>query len=421
MTSMLIISRYCGFDNAQYAGSQIHNYYLKRLHRDFTVKLVTVADPSDAAHLDFGRYGIDTDVIFVDERPRRALFFLLFNWKNVFNYFGKTIGLVNGYVHWRVLKRIHALRKRGYCPDCVLLEWTQIVLMAGTIKRLFPNAAIIAVEHDVCFQKFQRLSDAARGMSALKERLRFKSAKNAEISSLLRADLVVAFNGKDKDLLAGQGLPRESLHVNAPYFHDYTDVCYDHTSASILFFGAMDRPENYLSIIWFIERVYAPHLAEAYSLCVLGARPHPCLEKYRSKKITIAGFVPDIRPYLGRSVCKVAPLVLGAGIKVKVIEAMSAGLPVLANAIAIEGILAVDKVHYLHAEQPEEFLAHFDAIRAGRIDLRAISRNAKSLVAESFNLDKSYSAYRQRIMEVCGEAHPRRHCAAGTLRPTSLQ
>jgi glycosyltransferase involved in cell wall biosynthesis len=404
MTSLLVISRYCGFDNARYAGSQIHNYYLKRLHRDFTVKLVTIADPSDATQLDFEKYGIDADVLFVDERPQRAWFFLLFNWKNVFNYFGKTIGLVNGYVHWRVYKKIQALRKRGYHPDCVLLEWTQIALMAGTIKRLYPNAAIIAVEHDVCFQKFQRLSEAASGMSALKERLRFKSVKNAEMSSLLLADLVVSFNGKDRDLLAGQGLPRELLHVNAPYFHDYIDVRYDHLGAAILFFGAMDRPENYLSVIWFIERVYAPHLAEAYSLCVLGARPHPCLEKYRSEKITITGFVPDIRPYLERSVCKVAPLVLGAGIKVKVIEAMSAGLPVLANAIAIEGIPAVDKVHYLHAEHPDEFIARFDEIRAGRIDLRAISRNARSLVAGSFNLDKSYSAYRQRIRDVCGKA-----------------
>jgi glycosyltransferase involved in cell wall biosynthesis len=401
MPTMLIISRYCAYDKARYAGSQIHNYYLKRLHRDFKVKLVTIAAPSDAAELDFEKYGIDADVLFVDERPRRAWYFLLYNWRNVFNYFGRTMGLVNGYVHRMALMRLKALCKQGYRPDCVLLEWTQIALMAGAVKKLFPNAALIEVEHDVCFQKYQRMYAAARGLGALRERLRLKSIKKAEIASLRQADLIVTFNGKDADLLVDQGLPKDALQVIAPFFHDYGDVRYNRLGTSILYFGAMDRPENYQSIAWFIERVYAPYLASAYSLCVLGARPHPVLEKYASEKITLTGYVPDIRPYLEQSVCKVAPLVLGAGIKVKVIEAMSAGLPVLANGIAIEGIPAIDKVHYFHAETPGEYLAVFDAIRAGRVDLQAISRNAKSLVAEAFNLDKSYASYRRRIVDVC--------------------
>jgi glycosyltransferase involved in cell wall biosynthesis len=402
MASMLIISRYCAYDTARYAGSRIHNYYLKRLHRDFKIKLITVAAPSDMPEVDFEKYGIDADVLVIDEHPRRALFFLLFNWRNVFNYFGKTLGLTNGYVHWRVLKRIKTLRRQGLRPDCILLEWTQVVLIAGAIRKLFPEAPIIAVEHDVCFQKYERMLAAARGLGAVRERLRFGSIKAAELLSLRAADLVVTLSDKDTELLAGQGLRREAIHAIAPFFHDYGDVRYNpRGNSSIFFFGAMDRPENYLSIAWFIERVYLPHLAPAYSLCVVGARPHPSLGKYQSDTITVTGYVEDIRPYLMRSVCKVAPLVRGAGIKIKVLEAMSAGLPVLANGIAIEGIPAIDKVHYVQAETPGEYLAAFKAIGEGRIDLLAISRNAKRLIADTFNLEKSYASYKRRIIDVC--------------------
>jgi glycosyltransferase involved in cell wall biosynthesis len=401
MTTMLIISRYCGFDTARYAGSQIHNYYLKRLYRDFEVKLVTVASPTDAESLDFTKYGIDADVIFIDERPQRWLFFLLFNWRNIFNYFGKTLGLTNGYVQRCVLKQLKALQSQGYRPDCILLEWTQIVIMVGYVKKLFPDANYIGLEHDVSFLKYQRFYAAARRMNAIKERLRFHSVKKIEINSLRQVDLIVTLNEKDKSLLIDQGLRPEFIHPIAPYYTDYGDVRYNPRGKAIFFFGAMDRPENYLSIAWFVERVFQPHLAAEFSLTIVGARPHPSLEKYRSERIVITGFVQDIRPYLEGSVCMVAPLLSGAGIKVKVIEVMSAGVPVIANEVAIEGIAAVDGKHYLHAETPEEYLRVFDSIRAGSIDLRALSNNAKKLIARSFNLEESYLSYQQAITRLC--------------------
>ena len=398
MATMLIISRYCAFAKAPYAGGHTHRYYLTHLHRDFDVTVVTVAEPADAPCGEFARHGINADVIYADEHPRRALFFLLFNWQNLFNYFGKTLGLVNGYVQRLVYKRLKALCRQGYRPDYILLEWTPIILMVERIRKLFPGAVYVGSEHDVSFMRFQRTLAAAHGLDILKERLRFQSIKRAELSSLRRLDLIVPHNVKDRERLIGHGLSPSSIHVIAPYFTDYGDVRYHDSGAAILFFGAMDRAENYLSIAWFIERVFQPSLAEAYSLVIVGLRPHPSLDKYRSQKIAITGFVRDIRPYLESSVCMVAPLLLGAGIKVKVIEAMSAGLPVLANSIAIEGIPAVDGKHYLYAETPEEYLRHFESIRAGRIDLRALSANAKKLVVDNFNLEKSYASYKQAII-----------------------
>ena len=111
---------------------------------------------------------------------------------------------------------------------------------------------------------------------------------------------------------------------------------------------------------------------------MLRGRPHESLQRYRSDKIVVTGFVPDIRNALSACICKVVPLRQGAGIKVKVIEAMSAGIPVLANTIGIEGIPAQNGIQYLHCETPNDYKTAFEKIAAGTIDLESIQKKPKS-------------------------------------------
>ena len=400
MTTMLIISRYCAYDSASYAGSKTHNYYLKRLIKDFQVKVLTIAHPEDLPGLDFEKYKIDADIVVVDEDPRRAWFFLLYNWRNILNYFGKTMGLVNGYVRRCLVKRARLLHQQGYSPDIILFEWTQTLLLIKDIKKIFPSALFIASEHDVSFLRFERQYKAASGLDKIKENIRYKSLKKVEISALQKADLIVPHNEKDKKLLIVNGIAPDKVHAIAPYYTDYSDVIRSHNGSEILFFGAMDREENYAGISWFIDHVFQPFLSLRYALTIVGGKPHRSLDKYKSDRITITGFVPDIRPYLVKSLCMVAPLLSGAGIKVKVIEVMSAGLPVLASGIAIEGIPAQNGVHYLHCEKPEDYIDVFERIQLDRIDLKAISDNAKKLIVQRFDLEKSFASYKEAILRV---------------------
>ena len=123
----------------------------------------------------------------------------------------------------------------------------------------------------------------------------------------------------------------------------------------MLFYGAMARPENYKSAIWFIENVM-PLLSDLdVRFVIVGARPDKSLLTYASDKVEITGFMDKVDPYFERCLCLVAPLVLGAGVKVKILEAMSSGIPVVTNHIGIEGIYAENGKHYIHCEAPEEY------------------------------------------------------------------
>ena len=79
----------------------------------------------------------------------------------------------------------------------------------------------------------------------------------------------------------------------------------------------------------------------------------------------------------------------GAGIKIKVLEAMSAGIPVLTNEIGIEGIPAVDGHDYLHCESNEDFVHGIQALMGNMALAYKIGNNSRQLCEKEFNYEKS--------------------------------
>lgn len=155
----------------------------------------------------------------------------------------------------------------------------------------------------------------------------------------------------------------------------------------------MAREENYKSVIWFIENVM-PLISEVdVTFCVLGSNPPEELKKYANSKVLITGFVEDITEYLNKTKVAVLPLVLGAGIKVKVLEFAAAGIPILTNEIGIEGIPLERNIEYLHCETAEEFAGTIRKIMVNKIDLESISKNETIAIKKNFNLNKSLENY----------------------------
>jgi len=134
--------------------------------------------------------------------------------------------------------------------------------------------------------------------------------------------------------------------------------------------GAMGRIENGLTAIWYIEKVM-PELSDTnVRFIIAGSHPSEKLRSYANERVVVTGFVDSIDEYFEKSLYFVAPLVLGAGIKVKVLEALSSGIPVLTNEIGIEGIPAQNKKHYLFCKQPEDYAEAIHKILDGQIDVK---------------------------------------------------
>jgi glycosyltransferase involved in cell wall biosynthesis len=186
----------------------------------------------------------------------------------------------------------------------------------------------------------------------------------------------------------------------APYFMNFTNVKYQPEGKNILFFGAMNRPENYLSAIWFIENVIPLISDRQMRFVIAGGNPHPKLHAYASERVQVLGYVEDMAPLFSKALCFCAPLILGAGIKVKVIEAMSAGLPTLTNSIGIEGIPAKNGIDYIHCETADDYAKNIEMLMDHKFDVLSLSCNSKALIQNHFNIESSYLSLQRRFAQL---------------------
>ena len=109
--------------------------------------------------------------------------------------------------------------------------------------------------------------------------------------------------------------------------------------------------------------------------------------------VQVRGEVDDIRPHLLGAGVMVVPLRVGGGTRLKILEAMSAGLPVVATATAAEGLCAVDGTHLLIAESPQEIATAALTLMSDGCLATRLARAARELVEARF----SRPALRSRI------------------------
>jgi glycosyltransferase involved in cell wall biosynthesis len=99
---------------------------------------------------------------------------------------------------------------------------------------------------------------------------------------------------------------------------------------------------NVEAVLWLTDEIiprvqqYIPDIR----LTLLGGNPPKELQQRESSAVHVAGFVDSIRPFMERSAVYVAPLFVGGGIRIKILEAMAMALPVVATTISGEGIKA---------------------------------------------------------------------------------
>lgn len=111
----------------------------------------------------------------------------------------------------------------------------------------------------------------------------------------------------------------------------------------ISFTGAMDYWANVDAVLWFVEFVWPSIIAQSPEaiFVIVGGNPAPEIKALADKKgIVVTGRVHDVRPYIAKAACVVAPLQIARGIQNKVLEAMSLDKPIVLTSMAMEGINA---------------------------------------------------------------------------------
>lgn len=157
-------------------------------------------------------------------------------------------------------------------------------------------------------------------------------------------------------------LKTQGVHNVTSVWHDFQvhniDRCWKNTSGAI-FVGGFRHQPNVEGLTWFINAVLPIITREEpnFKLRIIGSGyPAEFVESFHSVNLEFIGHVPDLFPYYATSRMSLVPLLSGAGMKGKLAEALSFGLPVVSTSIGVEGFgFTAEETPVLQSDSPEGF------------------------------------------------------------------
>jgi sugar transferase (PEP-CTERM/EpsH1 system associated) len=170
----------------------------------------------------------------------------------------------------------------------------------------------------------------------------------------------------------------------------------------LVFVGSMDWMPNTDGVSWFASEVL-PRLRKTHpqaSLLVVGRQPGAAIRELaaQDERITVTGTVDDVRPWMHQSRVSIVPLRIGGGTRLKIYEAMAAGLPVVSTTVGAEGLTYENGRHLVIADEADAFAAACGRLLDEEATAREIGNQGLELVRDRF----SWAAVNLRFESLLG-------------------
>lgn len=224
--------------------------------------------------------------------------------------------------------------------DVLQLEYTHMASYAGD----YATIAQFLFEHDVYFQSVASRMRKMRGLDRLSARWEYLRALRWELRALRQFDAIQVCTADNRDYL-------RSFAPSAPPIEDglragidvarYPFSAAEREPGTLLFVGNFRHPPNEQALRWFVDHIFPSVRREhpAARLVVVGAQAREDFAaEFAAEGIEYKGRVPEIRDEMARYAVFVCPILSGSGIRVKLLEAFAAGIPVVSTSLGAEGL-----------------------------------------------------------------------------------
>jgi glycosyltransferase involved in cell wall biosynthesis len=231
--------------------------------------------------------------------------------------------------------------------DFIYIDFSQLLIFTKLFNK---NDNVYVMLHDVIVQKYKRKRSL---WSSCELRWIFFTERYL----LGQNEHLFVFSRKDQRILSTI-YKKESKVVD--FFIDQRILSSDIPAKpeSFCFYGAWNRNENWEGLSWFIRNVL-PFTEEHFQIIGSGLSDDKIRQLDRLSQFQIVGFVDNPYPYISSSYALIAPVFHGAGVKVKVLESLCCGIPVIGTRIAFEGIDKSLLFSAFISNGREDYLANF--------------------------------------------------------------
>ncbi len=161
------------------------------------------------------------------------------------------------------------------------------------------------------------------------------------------------------------------------------------TADHILHIGTMFWPPNIDGILWFLREVLPLIQLQRPNVVfdVVGSNPPPEILAFghNESKVNVTGYVTDPTPLLESSGVMIVPLRAGGGMRVKILNALAQGLPIVSTTIGSEGIAVEPNRHLLIADTPEDFAQATLQLLENQHLASELGRNGRQLIQSTYD------------------------------------
>ncbi len=270
-----------------------------------------------------------------------------------------------------------------YNIDVLQLEYTVLGQYAGEFRR----SPSMLFEHDVYFQSIaRRLPHIAGWFERLEARWEYLRALRYELRLLPHMDRVQVCTRDNADYLLSF-LPQLKGKIDEGYRAGIDTAAYNFQPAhrepfTLLFLGSFRHAPNVEALQWFLKEVF-PRIRAAEpraKLVIVGSDPPPRHSLRDAEAIEMVGFVEDVREPLAKYAVFVCPILAGSGVRVKLLEAFAAGIPVVSTRIGAEGLARKDGEVCALADDPDLFAQHALRLLQNPGEAEALAERAHAMV-----------------------------------------
>lgn len=362
--------------------------------------LCRVMEPAPPEHLaPFAERGIDVHALHIP-RPNpatRALKAFLF-------LFSRYPVMLAGWDHRAMRKRLRLLLSENVY-DIVVLEGSPLCVYVPELRRTRALRVVhlYDLEAEYLAREARLMSPGPRRAAMRLEAYRMIAAERHMLES---ADLILVCSDRERDILRRRD-PRLRI-VTVPNGVDLRtrQRLPRSTRRELLYVGSLryhpnvDAVHNFVREVWPALRARLPDIG----LRVVGKQPPPEILKLDGRDgIVIAGEVEDVRPHYETAAACVVPLRVGGGTRVKILEAMAFGRPVISTSLGCEGLDVEHGRHLLIGNTGTEMLSQIERLFGDReLEERLVS-HGRDLVERRYSWDRIaddlYAAYVQCLRE----------------------